>query len=429
MKKVLVITYYWPPSGGAGVQRWLKFAKYLREFGWDPIIYTPENPEVPAEDNSLISDVPDDLTILKTRIWEPYSSYKKFVGRKSSDKIKSGFLSEKKGPSITEKVSVWIRGNLFIPDARKFWIKPSVQFLKNYLIQHPVDAIVSTGPPHSMHLIAMQLAQHLKLPWLADFRDPWTNIDFYQELKLSKTSDRKHHQLEEKVLRMADRVVVATPGMKRDFESILSRSYDVITNGFDEPMSKQVEHMDELFSIAHIGSMVPARNPEILWQALKELKKENKSFAEKLEIKLIGQIDYSVRESIEVFGLVDHLKTIDYLPHDKVILTQQQSQLLLLLINDSPNANLVLTGKVFEYINANRPIVCIGPTHGDAAALISETNTGITLDYSDLKGLKMAILSFFIRYQEGDLKPKSRDIEKYSRKNLTGDLASILNAL
>ena len=186
MKKVLIITYYWPPSGGAGVQRWLKFAKYLSDFGWEPIIYTVENGEYPVLDYDLLDEVPKGITVLKTPIWEPYSIYKKFTGRKKEDKINSGFLSEKKNPKLLEKLSIWIRGNLFIPDARKFWIKPSVNFLTNYLIDNPVDIVVSSGPPHSSHIIALKLKEKNKLPWLADFRDPWTNIYYYKELLLNK---------------------------------------------------------------------------------------------------------------------------------------------------------------------------------------------------------------------------------------------------
>ena len=171
-KKVLIITYYWPPGGGAGVQRWLKFAKYLRDFGWEPVIYTPENGEMPVVDLSLQKDVPQGLAVIKQPIWEPYNSYKKFIGQGKEEKINTGFLTENKKPKLAEKIAVWIRGNYFIPDARKFWIKPSVKFLSEYLHHHPVSAIISTGPPHSMHLIALKLKKKLNLPWMADFRDP-----------------------------------------------------------------------------------------------------------------------------------------------------------------------------------------------------------------------------------------------------------------
>src|SRR5687768_9770887 len=173
-KKVLIITYYWPPSGGSGVQRWLKFVKYLRDYGWEPIVYTPSNPESPVNDDSLAKDIPSGITILKTEIREPYGLYKRFIGRKKDEKISAGFLTEKKKPKFAERIAVWVRGNFFIPDARKWWIKPSISFLSDYLTKNKVDAIVSTGPPHSMHLIAMGVKKKTGIKWLADFRDPWT---------------------------------------------------------------------------------------------------------------------------------------------------------------------------------------------------------------------------------------------------------------
>ncbi len=204
MKKVLIITYYWPPSGGAGVQRWLKFTKYLREYGWEPIIYTPENPESPNNDSSLEKDIPKNLTVLKTKIWEPYNFYKIFIGQKKDQKVNAAFLTESKKPKKFEKIAVWIRGNFFIPDARKFWVKPSIQYLTTYLKDNPVDAVISTGPPHSMHLIAQGLKKKLNIPWMADFRDPWTNIDFYSKLMLTSFADHKHKRLELGVLNDAD---------------------------------------------------------------------------------------------------------------------------------------------------------------------------------------------------------------------------------
>jgi len=218
-KKALIITYYWPPGGGAGVQRWLKFVKYLREFGWEPVIYTPENGEMPVIDSSLEKDVPDGVTVIRRPIWEPYSLYKKFVGAGKDEKINTGFLTEKKRPGLAEKLSVWMRGNLFIPDARKYWIKPSVKFLRSYLKKNPVDVIISTGPPHSMHMIALPLSRELNVPWVADFRDPWTNIDYYKDLKLTKSADRKHHQMEKEVVTGATGIVVVGQRMKEEFES------------------------------------------------------------------------------------------------------------------------------------------------------------------------------------------------------------------
>ena len=291
MKKVLIITYYWPPSGGAGVQRGLKFTKYLREFGWEPVIYTVENGAYPVIDNSLEKDIPPGITVIKRPILEPYNFYKALVGEKPGKKMNPAFLSEKKKKTLSQKISVWIRGNFFIPDARMLWIKPSVKFLKKYLSENKVDAIMSTSPPHSVHLIAMQLHKALKLPWVADFRDPWTKIDFYPELKLTNWADRKHHRLEKEVLSNADAVISVGETIKQEFQEIVNRKYELITNGYDEDdvhVSDKIE-MDKKFSIVHLGTLVETHKPLILWDALSQLTKENKQFADDLEIKLVGR--------------------------------------------------------------------------------------------------------------------------------------------
>ncbi|MFA6922837.1 MAG: glycosyltransferase family 4 protein [Bacteroidales bacterium] len=427
MKKVLIITYYWPPAGGAGVQRWLKFTKYLRDFGWEPVIYTPENPEVPEEDNSLLKDIPENITVLKLPIWEPYHIYKKIIGQKKTQKINSAFLSETKKPKFTEQISVWIRGNFFIPDARKFWIKPSVKFLSTSLKQNPVDAIISTGPPHSMHLIALQLQKKLNIPWLADFRDPWTNIDFYKDLKLTGRADKKHHKLELEVLKNATSIITIGKTIAGDFKNIFNRKYEVITNGYDtDDVAIGNIELDKKFSIAHIGTLVKTRNPVALWKALKELI-QNQEFADALEIKLVGKVDYFVKQSIEEFNLTEFIKRIDYMPHSEVIKFQQESQVLLLLINDTPNAKSILTGKFFEYLSAKRPILCIGTTEGDAAEILKETNSGLISDFNDVEILKKNIMEFYNKYKENKLVSENKGIEKYSRLELTKKLAVVLH--
>ncbi len=431
MKRVLIITYYWPPSGGAGVQRWLKFVKYLRRFGWEPVIYTPENPEFPETDNSLAKDVPQNLEIIKYPIWEPYDTYKKLLGQKKEDKINAAFLSEKKKNSILENFSVWIRGNFFIPDARKFWIRPSVKFLLAYLRQNPVEAVISTGPPHSMHLIAMNLSEHLKLPWLADFRDPWTNIDFYKDLKLTRRADALHKKLEKMVLSRADVVTVISRSMAEDCNTLWPRNYDVITNGYD-PQDTDHSHpaeMDKKFSIAHIGTLVATRNPEPLWIALQELIAEIPGFAADLEIKLVGKVDYKVMEAIDQHTLASFVRKIDYMPHDQVVKCQQQSRVLLLIINNTPNAKMILTGKFFEYLAARRPILCLGPPEGDAAAILKETNAGLLAGFGDAGTMKDHIRSLYNDYVSGRPGSGSSNIEPYSRLELTRKLSVLLDGM
>lgn len=429
-RKVLIVTYYWPPSGGAGVQRWLKFVKYLRNFGWEPVVYTPENPEYPAIDNSLLKDIPQGIEIVRTPIWEPYSFYKKLVGAKKTERINAGFLSEKKRPGLAERFSIWLRGNFFIPDARKFWINPSIKFLVKYLKQHPVDAIVSTGPPHSMHMIALGVKERTGLPWLADFRDPWTNIDFYHELMLSSWADRKHHKQEMSVLKKADEVVVISNSMKTDFLKLLKRDYSVITNGYDQDDIAGIDvKIDERFSVAHIGTMVKTRNPLLLWEVLSEEVLKDTDFANDLEIKLVGSVDYSVTESIEAAGLGNYVNRISYVPHNEVVKIQQQSQVLLLLINDTPNAKVILPGKFFEYMAARRPILCIGPRDGDAAEVILETNAGYVSEKDDKESIRKAINELYSRFRTGKNIVDSKGIARFSRESLTGRMAECLSVI
>jgi glycosyltransferase involved in cell wall biosynthesis len=430
VKRILIITYYWPPSGGAGVQRWLKFVKYLGKEGYEAAVYTPSNPENPVDDNSLLRDIPTGIKVLQQPIWEPYDLYKRFVGKQKNEKINTGFLSENKKAGLAEKMAVWLRGNLFIPDARKYWIKPSVKFLSSYLEKNPIDAIVSTGPPHSMHLIALALKQKYNIPWLADFRDPWTNIDYYKDLMLTASADRKHHSLEKQVLTTADAVVTIGETMKQEFEKIAGRQVEVITNGFDEDdIIKDAIKLDATFSLAHIGTLVKTRNPRMLWEVLHEMVSVDRSFAADLEIKLVGKVDLSVTDSINEAGLQGYTKKVDYLSHDQVIKIQQQSQLLLLLLNDTPNAKGILTGKFFEYMAAGRPVLCIGPVDGDAAQIIHSTQCGVTIDFNDKASLKNAIENYYMQFKAGSLRVNNENIQLYSRASLTNKLAGLLNKM
>ena len=431
LRKVLIITYYWPPSGGAGVQRWLKFSKYLRDFGWEPVIYTPQNPEAPAVDHSLESDIPAGITIIKRPIIEPYMAYKSFVGMKKGEKVNAGFLKEKDRPGLAEGIAVWLRGNFFIPDARCFWIRPSARFLIKYLADHPVDAIVSTGPPHSMHLVALKVHQKLKIPWLADFRDPWTGIDFYHQLKLTLLADRRHRLLEKKVLRDATAITVVSRDMADQFKAIVDREYKLVTNGFDEQdiSPLPLDQLDELFTISHIGSINASRNPAKLWKTLAAMVKTNQAFAKKMRIKLVGKVDIEVLKDIEANGLADNFIRIEYMPHREVMHEIQKSQVLLLLINNTPNARGILTGKVFEYLGSGRPIISIGPEDGDAAEILNETASGKTADYNNEDKMRQIIEAYFSKFLVQGLESNKTGSTKFSRRALTGEIAGVLEEL
>jgi len=429
MKRVLIITYYWPPSGGSGVQRWLKMSKYLPENGWQPVIYTAKNAEYPVEDASLQDDVAPETEVIRQPIIEPYTLYKKFLGINITDKVKAGFINEgTKKTTWKENLSIWLRGNFFIPDARCWWIRPSIKFLSKYLKEHPVDAMISTGPPHSMHLIAKTLQKKLNIPWIADFRDPWTDIDFYQDLKLTKYSDRKHHQLENQVLTKATKVVTVGWNCARTLENHGAKDVKIITNGFDEiidnePICNQ-NIVNDGFTMSHIGIIGANRNPEKFWEALGEL------MIPGLKIQLIGQIDNSVVGSIKRNNIENNVGITPYIPHNQVIEIQRKSQVLLLFINNTPNAKGVLTGKIFEYLASGRPILCIGPEDGDCAKIIAETQAGVVVDFNDKEKMKSVILNLYQNYKDNQLVTKRNEmVEKYSRKNLAKEYANLLNGI
>jgi hypothetical protein len=418
-KKVLIITYYWPPAGGSGVQRWLKFSKYLRDFEIEPVIYTVENPSYPILDNSLENEIPKELEILKQPIFEPNSILSVFSGKK---KESAGFLNP--NPTFIGKTLQYIRANYFIPDTRKFWIKPSVKFLSAYLNDNHIDAIITTGPPHSIHLIGLELKKKLGIKWISDFRDPWTEIDYFQQLPITKKATKKHQDLEQEVLINSDMVVVVGETMKDKFLKHTNR-IEVLTNGFDTIEDLSTQKLDEKFSITHVGLMNSDRNPTILWEVLNEISNTNLNFKNDLRIKLIGKLDDAVIQDLKVF---DHntIETIPYLDHKDVSKYQASSQVLLLSINEVPSAKGIITGKIFEYLQAKRPILAIGPEDGDAAMILKNTNAGTIIGFKNKTVLKAAILNLYKDYKEGVLFVKSINIEQYHRKNITSQLAEVI---
>ena len=419
-KKVLIITYYWPPAGGSGVQRWLKFSKYLRDFEIEPVIYTIDNPSYPILDKSSESEIPKDLEILKQAIFEP-NSMLSFFGR-NNKKESAGFLNP--NPTFLGKIVQYIRANYFIPDARKFWIQPSVNFLSNYLENNHIDAIITTGPPHSMHLIGLELKKKLGIKWISDFRDPWTEIDYFQQLPLTKKATKKHQDLEQEVLIKSDMVVVVGETMKEKFLQHTKR-IEVLTNGFDTIEDLSTQKLDEKFSITHVGLMNSDRNPTILWEVLNEISNTNLNFKNDLRIKLIGKLDDAVIQDLKVF---DHntIETIPYLDHKDVSKYQASSQVLLLSINEVPSAKGIITGKIFEYLQAKRPILSIGPEDGDAAMILKNTNAGTIVGFKNKTALKATILKLYKDFKEEKLVVKSINIEQYHRKNITSQLAEVI---
>jgi glycosyltransferase involved in cell wall biosynthesis len=426
LKKVLIITYYWPPAGGPGVQRWLKFVKYLPDFEIQPIVYVPENPTYPIIDKELVSEVSDKAIILKKKIFEPYG-FASIFSKNKTKKISSGIIPNQKKQSFMEKLFLWIRGNVFIPDARVFWVKPSVKYLEKYIQENQIDTIITSGPPHSLHLIGLGLKEKLNVKWIADFRDPWTTIGYHNKLKLSDSASKKHKDLESKVLNTADVILVTSNSTKKEFEALTTKPIEVITNGFDiEKIEKQP--LDEKFSLAHIGSFLSERNPRILWKCLKELVKENADFKKDFELKLIGAVSQEVLDAISEFKLDKYVNNLGYVSHKIAIEHQRKSQVLLLIEIDSEETKSIIPGKLFEYMVSERPIIGIGPEGSDFAEIIKNTNAGIFVKYDEIEKLKASILNYYEEFKTGNLKVNAVGLQQYSRKSLTEKLSKVLKS-
>lgn len=424
MKKVLIITYYWKPAGGPGVQRWLKFVKYLRNFGIEPVVYAPENPMYPIVDEYIGSDVRTDVQVIKQPIWEPYGLASLFSKQKTQ-KISSGIIPRKK-MSLTEKVMLWIRGNLFIPDARKFWVKPSVRFLAQFIEKNNIQTIITTSPPHSIHLIGYHLKHKFpNLKWITDFRDPWTTIGYHKDLRLTKWADKKHKFLEKEILQSSDLVITTSFKTKDEFSQLTSKPIHVITNGYDVQNQEKAKVSDR-FLVSHIGSLLSDRNPKILWKVFADLIHENPEFAKDFQLCFAGKISNDIEEEIASLGLNNYVVNKGYITHNEAIELQQTSQILLLIEINSKETEGIIPGKLFEYMISERPILAIGPKNWDAARIVQETNTGKFITYNDELQIKQTIVEWYTAYKNGSLKTHPIGLAPYSRKNLTKKLAELI---
>jgi len=429
MKKVLIITYYWPPAGGIAVHRCLKFAKYLREFGWEPIICTADNPEYPVLDEGNFKDIPTGVNVLRTKIWEPYNLFKFITGKKKEERIHNVFLEEEK-PSLGHKLGIWIRGNIFIPDARKFWIRPSVKFLSRYLKENPVDVLFTNGPPQSTHMIAYSVKKNLGIPWLADFQDPWTQVDYFPQLMLNPISQRIHEAKEQHVFRWADKITICSDTWKKDLESIGAKDVGVIVWGYDEDdFSNITLPLSKKFTLSHFGSLGPDRNAKTLWKALSIIANENKQFAKDLELELVGFVGHAIIDEIKSLGLTNNLKISEHISRKETLERMHHSQILLLILNNMPNVNGRLPGKLFEYLASRRPILVVGPEESDASKIVHGVNAGYTCNFNDLEKTINTVKNLYDKFKHDNLPSNKSNISQYSNRNLTKKLAGYLDQI
>lgn len=431
MKKILIITYYWPPAGGGGVQRWLKFAKYLPEYNVQPVIAIPENADYPVIDESLKTDIPKNIETIKIPIWEPYSVFKLLSRKKKSENVNSGLLGKSKKKSAIEKLALWLRGNILIPDPRIFWIKPAQKKLLRYLADTNIATVITTGPPHSVHLIGLKLKKKTGVNWIADFRDPWSEIDYLEIFKPSALAMKFQKSLEKKVLISADKVLVVSKNWADDLKKLGARNVEVITNGYDEEDFKNFNYnypTDKL-TLLYSGILHDYRNPKFLWDALETICSEDDKFAQLFELKLFGTIDE---------GVVDYIKSLPalserfyyggYIKHNELINEYEKASVLLLLQNNTKNALGHIPGKLFEYLASEKKIVAIGPGSGsDVVNILQKSNAGMVIDSKDAVLIKDKLYAY-LNASELDKQQSSATKVKhmYSRQSLTKQLSELV---
>lgn len=432
MKKVLVITYYWPPSGGSGVQRWLKFVKYLPAYGWEPHVFTPENPSFGVQDPGLEKDVPMEAEVIRFPIWEPYGLFFRISGWFGTKKeAMPTVMVPATRRTIFQTVSTWIRGNLFIPDPRRFWVGPSVKFLSDYLADNQIDTVITTGPPHSVHLIGLQLKKKIPgLRWLADFRDPWTEWGIWDSLMVSKPVRRLHKRLEDSVLKTADEIITITPFYVRRFERLAGRPVRLLTNGFDEEDFIGMRYTkSNRFVIRHVGIINEKCDPRPFMQALKSLMKKQPDFAGDVRVEFIGEVHPEFRQFVSADSELKSITVfLGNIPHDDLVRLYGSSALLLLILTGYRDAEGFLPGKLFEYFATGLPVLGVGPTQGDAAALLRKTGAGTMIASDDDEGIQKALGEGYASWK-GNLQPPVRPqgVKEFSRRSLTLQLVEILS--
>lgn len=429
-RKVLIITYYWPPSGGSGVQRWLKFVKYLPEFGWEPHVLTPENPAFDIRDPSLEKDVPSEAEVMRLPIWEPYEMFYKVSAMLGNKQHTSPAAMVSKKQSFFQKVSTWIRGNFLIPDPRVFWVRPAVSFLSDYIIRNQIPVIITTGPPHSLHLIGLKLKKKFpQIRWMADFRDPWTEWGLWDSLRVSSGVRRFHKYMERAVLSRADEIITITPFYATRFERLARRPVRLLTNGYDEVdfLDMQYERSGQ-FVIRHVGLVNEKCDPRPFMQALLMEMRSHQKFAQDVRVEFVGEVHPDFKTYISANAELARVTVITgSVPHDRLIRMYGSSSLLLLILTGYKDAEGFLPGKLFEYFATGLPVLGVGPPAGDAASLLAETGAGVMVASDDAEGVRTALREAYQRWLTNPAPGVDHDRVKHlSRREITGRLANIL---
>ncbi len=459
-QKVLIVSYYWPPSGGAGVQRFLKFAKYLPYYGVEPVILTCSNPTYPILDPSLATDIPNGLAVYYSRTIEPFGLYSRLTGISPQKAANPTTILGAKHISFPQRVVRWFRANLFVPDARIGWVPFARSKARSLVRKYRIATVITTGPPHSTHFIGRGLKRKTGIRWIADFRDPWTDIHYNRALPRTRFTKKWDLRMESSVLKEADHITVTAPGTARYFAQKVNRSYHTIPNGFDpddfgnetRPHGKSIdggssgskeppEGASKVLSptsvkshrpllIRHVGSITETSIPVNLIQVLSRFSDDE------IRMEFIGLVHPDVPKKVKSMGLENKIKIKSYLPHKKAIALMQQSDINVVVVHRSEDSRILIPGKLYDYLNAGKPVMVIGPPDGDTAAIVRQCRIGQTFDYTDETGLEQWLKTFIHALRTGvspdsedypAFAPDTREISRYSRPALTRQYAALIH--
>ena len=420
MKKVLIITYYWPPSGGAGVQRWLKFSKYLPLSGFEPVILTvdPKYAAYPAIDNSLEKEIPESIRVYRTKARDWFRFY---GGDKT--KIPSAGFATNRDDSVKGKISRFIRGNFFIPDPRRGWNKYAYKMARELIVKEGINHIITTSPPHSTQLIGLRLKMNSPgIFWMADLRDPWTDIYYYEMFYPTFISRKIDKLYERKVLQNADIITTIGPSLAKYFESKIGRAMEkiqIVHNGYDENDFENVERSaPDRFILSYTGTISDLYPLDGFINALKDVTGKGID----LFLKFTGYIsDVQKEKLVKAIGR-ERLEFNQYADHKTVIRQMLSSSMQLLVLAKGPGNSSFLPGKLFEYIAAGKPVLCLGPAAGDSSKILEEGGFGKCFDYDDTTGIS-GFLTMNIKKENAEFKTPPLE---FSRKNLAIKIASLL---
>lgn len=424
-RKVLILSYYWPPSGGPGVQRVLKFVKYLPGCGWEPVVITVKNGEYPAIDLSLEQEIPQGIQVYKVASLEFFNLFRKMTGRKKGDKIETYELVKQKDElSVKDRLAQFVRMNFLIPDARIGWNIRGYRTCLKIIKKEKPDLIFSSSPPHSIQVLASRLAARTGIRWVADFRDPWTRSFYDKGMKRWWLAENYNKYLERKIIKNADCVTAVSEGVLELLGAGQARKTKVISNGFDPEDFNHAKQRNSFFTIVYTGHIASVQNPVLFFQAVAGLVQDP---AKKIKVQFYGSADPSVHRKVNELGLEKTVEFMPYISHREVTRVMIQADLLLLLI-PRENAKGILTGKLFEYLAAGQFILGIGDENGIAASVLEKCKSGRMLDYDkDPAGL---ITDQYIRWTEGQIhQGEQKEIDKYSRRHLTRELSKLFSAL